>query len=222
MKGYFYRILSSIAILIFLLYWTGVIVSTLPSKYIRNIITDKVPRFKTVSGFGWRLFTPPHTYNHRLYFIVRDIKAPQKSDTVEVLENITRQKQQKVPFNQKERAMDYLVQINVTEMLRRVWGFKQMPGEDIPGTTDSSYIAKAVVDQVSSSVYRDCLATLHNYCKVVLNEQKMDIRGKEVKIIVTRKPIRPYKERNNKQFIQKETPVFETAYQQLRNDAATN
>lgn len=184
----------------------------MPSNYAKEIIANHAPRFSTMFGISWNLFTPPFTYNNRLYYIVRNTGRPDRSDTIEVLENISLQKQTTAPFNQKENIIDHLVNNNVSRLTKTIWLNKKKPQESEPGTTDSAYIASAIAEVANSKNYLIFLTTLNNYCKVALKENKIDTAGKEVKTVIKEKMIRPFKEMYNTNFVQKETLVFETPF----------
>ena len=207
-----YRILSYLGIIAFLLYWISIFILAMPSNYAKTTLSNYAPRFNSLFGTTWRLFTPPHTNNNRLYYIVRDIKRPFESDTFEVLENIALQKQLYAPFNQKHNIIDHIVNNTVAGLKRTVWLNKKMPDDTIKGIADSLYIAGAIASVANDQNYCNYLATINNYCAVFLKEKKIELSGKEVKIIIKEKMTRPFKEIGKAQYLQKETLVFETPY----------
>jgi hypothetical protein len=212
MKNPFYRILSYLCIVIFIGYWIGLFICAMPSNYAKNIISNRAPRFKSIFGATWKLFTPPDSSNNRLYIIVRSMTKPDLSDTIEVLANISLQKQRNAPFNQPENVIDHLVNNNVIAVLSKVWYNKKMPAEDATGTTDSLYIANAIAAATFYNAYNAGLASLENYSKLVLKNNNIDLAGKETKIVIKKISIRPFKQMNDSHFLQKETLIFETPY----------
>ena len=212
MKNPFYRTLSYLCIIIFASYWIGLFICAMPSNYAKNIISNKAPRFRSIFGGTWKLFTPPDTFNNRMYIIARDIARPEKADTIEVLANIAKQKQYNVPFNQKENIIDHLVNNNVIAILNRVWYNNKMPTEDASNAADSLYIVNAIESATFYNDYNASLATLRNYCKVVLKNNKIELSGKEAKIVIKKISVRPFKQMNDSHFLQKEILVFETPY----------
>ncbi|MEO6731176.1 MAG: hypothetical protein ABIN01_08155 [Ferruginibacter sp.] len=215
MKYPFFRILSYTVILVFFLYWTSIFILSLPSINAKTTITRHFPRFRVLFQNSWKLFTPPFTFNDRLYFIVRDQHNPNRADTLEVLEDIALQKQRKAPFNQRENIIDHSVNNTVTKLTGIIWLHKKMPSGDIAGSSDTAYISRAIAEASGDKNYQIYLGTLNNYCKKVLKEKNMDT-GREVKMIITQKTIRPFNEMSNNAFLQKETVVFETPYNLLR------
>ena len=215
MKKPVYKILSYLCIAAFLLYWVIIFILAMPSSRAKQIISQHTPRFKSIFGFAWTLFTPPNTYNDRLYFIVRGITTPEKSDTIEVLENVAHQKQRHAPFNQKENIIDHLVNNNVWNIKLMVWSNKKKPAGNVPGTTDSLYIANATAVVAGTQAYSTFVNTLTNYFRIILQQKKIDTADKEIKIMITEKQIRPFKQMTDSNFLQKETLVFETAYKPL-------
>jgi hypothetical protein len=207
-----YRILSYLGIIVFLLYWLSLFILAMPSNYARTALLNYAPRFNSVFGTTWRLFTPPHSYNNRLYYIVRDIERPSESDTIEVLENIALQKQRHAPFNQKENIIDHMVNNSVAGLKRTVWPNQKMPDDAVPSAPDSLQIARAIAGVVNKEDYGNYLATINNYCAVVLNDKKIDLSGKEVKILIKEKLTRPFNQMGKTPYWQKEILVFETPY----------
>jgi hypothetical protein len=183
----------------------------LPPNGVKKIIVNKAPRFLTTFT-SWKFFTPPYTFNNRLYFIVRDINNRNNADTIEVLEDISLQKNARAPFNQKENVIDHLVNHDVGYIKVIVWQNKKKPTGTFPVTSDSLYIASAVADAAYSNNYKVSLATLNNYCKVILKEKNIDTLGKEIKIVMTEKKIRPFKNLGEPKISTKEIIFFETSY----------
>ncbi len=211
MKQPFFRLLSYLCIITFLIHWVAVFTMAVPSNTVSKIIVNRSPGFLTTFT-SWKFFTPPYTFNNRLYFIVRDINGKNKADTIEVLANISLQKYDKAPFNQEENIIDHLVNHDVGNIKRLVWQMKKKPTGTFPGNSDSLYIASAVAEVAYNNSYRASLATLNNYYKVVLKEKNIDTLGKEIKIVITEKKIRPFKNIADSDFPIQETISFETAY----------
>lgn len=215
MKKPVYKILSYLCITAFLLYWVVIFILAMPSSRAKQIISQHTPRFKNTFGFAWSLFTPPNTYDDRLYFIVRGITTPEKSDTIEVLENIALQKQEHAPFNQKENIIDHLLNRNVYLIKKSMWYYKTKRSGNLAGTTDSLYMANAIAAVRGTQYYNASLNTLTNYCSAILLQKKIDTSGKEIKIMITEKQMRPFKQMTDSNFLEKETLVFEIPYRPL-------
>lgn len=204
--------MPGVAVVIFLLYWMAVFAVSFTGSKAKQIIGNVAPKFNSLFGYSWRLFTPPYTFNVRLYFIVQDVYPPYQTDTVEVLQQIALQKQTAAPFNQPETITDYLVNSNVNGLIKTVWSNKNMPS-DIPAPlTDSGYVAQAIAKVEMDKTYQMYLATLKNYCQVVLKDRQISSVGKEIKIVIKEKAIRPFDAMQEKGFEEKERLVFETAF----------
>ncbi len=212
MKNPFYRILSYLCIGTFFLYWAGIFILAMPSNHAKKIIISRAPRFRNIFGTTWRLFTPPSTFNDRLYFIVRDITRPDKTDTIEVLENISLQKQHNAPFNQRENIIDHLVNNNVLNVKLTIWSNKKKPAEGLSETKDSLYISNAIAAFTYNKNYNAYLSTLKNYAIIVLKQRQIDTTDKELKIVITEKKTRPFNQMSNTNLLSKETLVFETPF----------
>lgn len=216
MKNAINRILPFFFIAGFILYWISISILAMPSNYAKDVITKVAPRYTSLFGNSWNLFSPPYTYSNRLYYIVREIAHPDKADTIEVIENITKQKQQKAPFNQKENIIDHLIHHDVGMIIYIVWKDKRKPSESEPGTTDSTYLANAIAAVADNINYLNSRATLFNYGNVVLKENRVDTAGKEIKIIITQKKIQPFKNMGDKVSSQKEIIFIETSYNPIK------
>ena len=204
--------MPGLAVVIFLLYWMAVFAVSFTGSKAKQIIGNVAPKFNSLFGYSWRLFTPPYTFNVRLYFIVQDVYPPYQTDTVEVLQQIALQKHTAAPFNQPETITDYLVNSNVNGLIKTVWSNKNMPS-DIPAPlTDSGYVAQAIAKVEMDKTYQMYLATLKNYCQVVLKDRQISSVGKEIKIVIKEKAIRPFDAMQEKGFEEKERLVFETAF----------
>ena len=212
MKNQLYRILPYIVVSGFLLYWLTAIIWAMPTGYAQKALTAFVPRLKIMYGFKWKLFTPPYTYNHRLYFIVRNTGEQSSTDSIEVLQNMSLQKQKNAPFNQQESNIDYLVQRNVTGIVNTVYKTREKPGSDLAQNNSAAYMAEAIKAVATNKDFHVHLRSLNNYGKEVLRQNETGTSGKEMKIVITEYMIRPFKERNNNGFRQKEILVFETPF----------
>ena len=215
MKNQLYRILPYILVSGFLLYWLTAIIWAMPTGYAQKALTAFVPRLKIMYGFKWKLFTPPYTYNHRLYYIVRNTGDQSGADSIEVLQNMSSQKQQNAPFNQQETNIDYLVQRNVTGVVNTVYETTKKPGIDLAPDGTAAYIADAIKTVATNKDFLVHLRSLNNYGKEVLRQKETGTSGKEMKIVITEYMIRPFKERNNARFRQKEILVFEMPFTPL-------
>lgn len=185
----------------------------MPSNYPKKVITNRLPRFKNIFGSTWKLFTPPNKFNDRLYFITRDINSISKADTIEVLENISLQKQQQAPFNQKENVIDHLVNNNVSNVKTTFRLSKKKTTESLLATKDSlneSIVIAAFINNQNANAY---LSTLKNYAMVVFKMNKVDTIGKEFKMVIAEKKIRPFNQIADTNFVETETIFFETPYQ---------
>ena len=212
MKNSFVRILSYLAILIFLLHWAVAFILAMPANYVKQTVANHASRYQTMFS-SWNFFTPPFIYHNRLYFIVRDSKiSGNRQDTIEVLANISLQKQIRVPFNQRENIIDHLVNNSVAGLKRVVRSYKITTDSLATNKSDSLTIARSISNAEGNNNYKRYLATLTNYCKIVLQQKNIDIIGKEVKIVIKEKEIRPFKQIGDASYLQKEILVFETTY----------
>lgn len=212
------RVLPYTCICVFVVYWLQISNMAMPLNKMQESLAARTPRFKTYFGQSWRLFTPPFTYNNRLYFIIRDTSHQNRSDTIEILEKISQYKQLKAPFNQDENIIDHLVNHNVQGIVKSLWTNKTLPVNFADHKKDSAYIAKRIAIASKNKNYLIYVASIRNYCKRVLKERGIATKGKEVRIEIKQEMTRPFKEMNNEQFKKQERLVFQTPFEPLLHD----
>jgi hypothetical protein len=210
-------ILSYVAALIFISYWVAIFILAMPVSTPGKVIMRHAPFFSNKFGVSWQLFTPTPTFNDRLYFIIRSVANHGMTDTIEVLENIASQKQQRVPFNQMENVIDHLVNNNVWNLKKHVWFNKPKPLSNLHSAADSLYIADAITTIVAKGAYTANLNSLNNYGKSLFRQKKIDITDKEIKMVITEKQIQPFAQMNDSNFKPAETVVFESGYKRFNN-----
>ena len=69
---------------------------------------------------------------------------------------------------------------------------KKKPVVDVPGMSDSLYIVNAIAAVEGRQAYSAYRNTLINYCRIILQQKKLDAADKEVKIMITEKQIDIY------------------------------
>jgi len=216
MKIKIYKILSFFSIIIFSLYWSVAFLWTLPAFKSKNSIGRKINLPKTIFMSEWKLFTPPATYDYRLYYIVRNIKKTAIADRIEVLENLSIQQQLKAPFNQQELILDYLVNKNIARLSKTGWAIDKKSGIDSSGIATFGKIPSSMAKVESRKNYQMNFSSLFNFGMMVLHERNINIEGNEMKIVIKKKIIKPFKEMHNKRFVRTETTTFESPYMSLQ------
>lgn len=215
MKTKIYKILSIFSIVVFLSYWFVAFLFTFTDFKWKKSVEKKNSLPKTLFVSDWKLFTPPSIYDQRLYYIFRQVKKISISDTLELLGNISIQKQLKAPFNQKELIIDYLVNKNVFWLLKSGWETNRTLRSDSLSTLPSDEIQQSMLmdnEQKNSNKY---LSSLFNFGLKVLKEHRVNLDGKEIKIVIKQKIIKPFEDMHNKNLERTETTVFESPFTRL-------
>lgn len=184
----------------------------MPGFNYKNSIQKKIYFPKILFVSDWKLFTPPSTYVQRLYYIVKDVKKTSLADTIEIMENISVQKQLKAPFNQEELIIDYMVNKNVIRLSKIGWVIYTKSTIDSLGLVTSGKSPQSTETAANSKNLNTYLSSLINFGGMVLKERNINIDGKEVKIVIKQKKITPFKEMCNTNFVRTETTVFESPY----------
>jgi len=216
MKIIIYKILSFLSIIVFAFYWSLAFLWSLPDFKFNHAIEKKIHVPKALFVSDWKLFTPPFTNDQRLYYIVRNVKTIFTADTIEVLENISKQKQLKAPFNQNELIIDYLVNKNVVHLSRTGWMINNKSGADSSAILTSGKITNPLALVGNNGLYKMHLTSLLNFGLVVLKDHHINIDGKEMKIVIKQKKMKSFEEMNNTNFIRTETTIFESTYMPLK------
>jgi hypothetical protein len=203
-----YKIVTAFIIVGFLSYWIITIPLTITKNGGRNKFAIAFPSMNKLFGHTWNFFSGSFYDNDRMYLILRDSQTHQPTDTLEMLEDITYQKRSHAPFNQKENIIDHLVSHNILIVENGVINYKRQLKKPLADPTDSTIAGMINNDNNCGQA----LETLENYCKMVIAEKKIDTTNKEFKIIIGAKSIQSFAQRNNSQYVSKETNYFETPY----------
>ena len=212
MKSQLYKILSLLSVLGFSLYWSLAFLWSVPDIIFKNPFREKIKLPKSLFVSEWKLFTPPFTNDYRLYYIARNLENSAISDTIEVLENISIKKKHKVPFNQKEIILDYLVNKNVIHLVRISSGAYKVSDTNSKTILESGKTTKSRAMSQINKMHPIYLTALFNFGWVVLKEHTNNIEGKEMKIVIKQKRITPFEEMENTNFDRTETTLFDSPY----------
>ncbi|MEO6231173.1 MAG: hypothetical protein ABJB11_15205 [Ferruginibacter sp.] len=209
-KRSFYNWLAYLSLMLFILYWASIFIMAMPRNSTKLAITQHVPRFKNMFGYSWKLFTPPATYNPRLYIVVRDSTLPDHADSTEILLPMVKEKQAKAPFNNPENIIDYLVNTSVTSFTYIIWHNDPLPGNT---TAADSLTRRNEIGKVANHIlFKANLATINNYCSQVIQEKQLFKKGNEARFVITEKLTRPFNEIGNIAYKEKELLVYETGF----------
>lgn len=211
MKSKIYTLLTFFITIIFFGYWAIVFLFALPVNKPSGGLSKKVPGL-VILYQNWSLFSPPADFDFRLYFILRDMDTKSKADTIEVLENISLQKQKKAPFNQREIITDHLLIWNIKKinvaLLYKVEELKSA----FPDSSENYYRTNAVRILLSNQSCSENITNLENYSRILYKNNKTSIYNKEQKIILASKSIQPFNQPSGKTFVPAEKIIFETLY----------
>jgi hypothetical protein len=212
MKSPFYRLLSCFIIVSFLFYWVLSTAMSVSLTTKENKLARTFPRFNRFFGHTWSLFVQSFDYDDRLYLVLRDKNTKVITDSLELLKDISYQKIQHAPFNQREYIVDRLVSHYATIIKHKTVEYRNYIKKDFPNATDSFYNARLIDLEYKDALFNESLGTIDNFCKVTLAEKNIDTTNKEFKIIIKEKRVKPFDERKNDKFVMNEIIYFESAY----------
>ncbi len=201
------RALAFFCITVFMLYWIILFFFALPDSIVKPF--DKYKTFG-MRGFAmsWKLFSPPQIYNDRMYIVLKKKGAVAGNDTLEVLEKVFKAKQKNAPFNVRENIADHLISNTIWKLKNIVYPDRKV--DDINYKKyDSAYVAQAIAKVENFPLYKIHLSTIQNFCSMVLTQTNVDTTGREMKIIITERPIQPF---TPTLILPKEAIVFETSF----------
>ena len=212
MKSKIYSFISFAITIVFFAYWGVIFLFALPSNKPPNGLSNTAPGLTRFFYQEWSLFSPPAAYDFRLYFILRDTDKKSIADTMEVLENISLQKQRKAPFNQREILTDQMIYLNIKKLnaalLKTVYSLQSA----LPDSSDNYCRAESIRVLLNNHSCTDYITNLENYSRLLYKMNNTVITDKEQKMILARKSIKPFKQAAGKSFIPAETIIFETMY----------
>ena len=212
MKGSFYRLLSYFIIISFLFYWVLSTAMSVSLTTKENKLARTFPRFNRFFGHTWSLFVQSFDYDDRLYLVLRNKDTKVVTDSLELLKDISIQKIQHAPFNQHEYILDRLATHYATIIKHKTVEYGNALKNDFPNATDSFYNAQLIDLENKDALFNESLGTLDNFCRTTLAAKHIDTTGKEFKIIIKEKRIKPFSERKNENYVTHEIIYFESDY----------
>ena len=97
------------AISAFVLFWMMTFAYVLPI----NIFKQKTPKiawcYNQIWGQKWSFFTNPHLWNERLFFVIKKSNTTQVCDSIDVLNELWKDKRINAPFNTKEDILNHIM-----------------------------------------------------------------------------------------------------------------
>ncbi|PSL47550.1 hypothetical protein CLV51_102407 [Chitinophaga niastensis] len=206
------KYLRPVIFVTFIAYFAMTFVFTMPDNFIYLKLYPQSQTFQFWLFQRWGFFAPPPDFDERLYYEFRN-KQTKQVKVVEVLENITTQKQKKAPFNWHEEILDYVISGNVSgisdmsselhENLTYQHKLKNKTGLDSTGELS---IKKYIQGSAA-------FVTLSNYGSLVAKENEIDTANNDVRLIMTRIMLPRFSERNNINTTpRKEEAVFMSDY----------
>ncbi len=93
----------------FILFWIMTFAYVLPV----NIFKQKTPKiawcYNQIWGQKWSFFTQPNLYNERLFFVLKKSETTQVTDSIDVLNELWKDKRTNIPFNTKEDILNHIM-----------------------------------------------------------------------------------------------------------------
>jgi hypothetical protein len=207
-----YKFLTAFIIIIFLFYWGINIPLSVTKNNQGNRFSKAFPLLNHLFGHTWNFFSGPLYNDDRIYCILRDKNTHTETDTLEMMADISNRKRSHIPFNQAENIIDHLVSHNLLIVKNGIRFYKMQLKQTSMGIADSAFNANVYNLLRNDKYYGQSLATMQNYCKMIIAEKKIDTVNKEFTIIMATKSIRPFMQRNNDKYVSKESIYFEMPY----------
>lgn len=161
---------------------------------------------------NWDFFTPPPTYDHRLYYTFFPDTHTVYGKTFEILEPLNKAKRDNSPFNSDEDVVDYLLSTSVISLDHVLAQEKNVLMQLYPDSTDVFHKKTAYKNiQASLRAYAG-YQTLLNYSRIVCSTQKVSFKDScRVKIASTVVPLPKFNDRfsivRKQELLVIETPI---------------
>ena len=213
MRPLYKNIITYLPLVCFFLYWIPASLWILTEGTPKSYLKTHIPRLRGLLGNSWRTFSPPYTFNYRLYYISRSGINTSVIDTVEVLQSLSEQKQLNAPFNHAEDITDHLLQNTVIGLVATIWKKEDLFNQST--NVDKDVLAAAIANAAANKNYGIHLASLKNYGKQLVKKSNLFSKVDSMKIVIAKKMIRPFREMDNMNYQHAEVIIFDTPFEPL-------
>ncbi|UAY50878.1 hypothetical protein [Ferruginibacter albus] len=205
MKPGFYKTLSSIVVIAFVLFWIASAAFSISTSTPNDTLAKHFPGLSRRFSHTWALFYKNFDANDELTLLLRNKKTG-LTDTMNLMSENFSLKAKTAPFNQHYFILDKLLTHYVTVAKVKGQSFQKLINEDTLGKQSLPLLAQ------KDKAYQTALKTLDNYCRYVLLQKKTDTAGKEYKIMITTTYLKPFEERNDLKYVPKTYTYYQSDY----------
>ena len=214
-KSNIHTIKAYLAISVFILFWIMTFAFVFPTKIFRKKTPKIAWCYDQVFGQKWNFFTQPHLYNDRIVFVLKNSITMKVTDSIDVLNELWKQKQNNAPFNTKEDIFDHLM-FRQTARLREAIEDAQVFLKENNKDSSNEHLLK----KISSLIEADKLNTntiynIEAFGKIILKSKGINIdKNIQFKILFYTDYIYSFKHTKSEQ--KKCTLDFESSYKYFK------
>jgi len=201
---------SVIALISFAAYWVLIPLLTLPHVPYKKKLAENFKLPVKALVFNWRFFARPSIFNQRMYLVSRTTNTS-GPDTVELIEPIVLEKQNKAPFNQHANILDHFIHYYAADVHRSAIKQRSKLESIYPSEEDSFYNRQIPALIAADKNAKPALKALDRYCRSVLQKKYPDNNAIEYKYIITAL-LTPSFGDPSRQEAKKETVVYDPGF----------
>jgi hypothetical protein len=169
------KVISLLAISIFLLYWVVTLIFNMPDNYIKLSLGSNERTFQFLFSQKWEFFAPPPDFNERLYitFLSEDKK---NTKTLEILKPILDKKKADAPFNRESDILDYLISNSmnsISDLMTeeyKIYKFNKKNAKDEKNILDTAFTNLVVKTVQKTNAFK----VIENYAKIVASRNNIN------------------------------------------------
>ena len=214
-KSNIHTIKAYLTISVFILFWMMTFAFVFPTKIFRKKTPKLAWNYDQVFGQKWNFFTQPYLYNDRIVFVLKNVTTMQVADSIDVLNELWKQKQSNAPFNTKEDILDHIMLKQTARLRAGIEDAQVFIKESNKDSANQPWLK-----QISSLIEADKVNanTIHNieaFGKIILKSKGINIdKNIQYKILFYTDFISTFKHSKSKQ--KKCTLDFESSYKYFK------
>lgn len=181
---------------IILMYWLTTLLYNSPNNYLKIKFSKELSIFDMYFDQQWEFFAPPPTFNNRLYYTFLDDNRNEIA-TFEILSQLSNDKKNARPFNEREEMIDYIINGSVVSIVNQIIAVRDL--EKINHSNfDIEKLNAIALEKITDNPYSiSGYGILKNYSKTVA-QNYLDKKYKSIKYVtikINTVPIKKFSQR---------------------------
>jgi len=197
---------------VFAMYWLTTLLYCTPTNPVRIELNGSMEAFGKVFYQRWTFFTPPPKANERIFFQYVNARDTSDRFTVEVLEEINRERKKNPVFNVRQEVLENIVLHHSYSLNNSLVVHRQAIQQLFPDSS-KRFLEAEMARFMGESVFQQAaFKTLRNYAGIVFTKRMPDGASSDYtfKVVLTSTPIVPFKHRHDETYKTAESIQFDT------------